>query len=88
MVNMKLVKKGPGVSIKSICVKRGRLMVVLDHSISSLIHADNVHLRRNVTVLSLWCVIPRVFAVGAFLSSFSRKKSTTWWLIIILRTLI
>lgn len=48
VLSIQRVKKGPGVSVEGICVKLGRLVVVLDERVSSLNHEGNVLLGRNV----------------------------------------
>lgn len=51
VAEMELSKECPGVSIKEICMERGRFVVILDELINSLHHEEKVFLKTNVDAL-------------------------------------
>lgn len=87
VVKMKLIEEGLGVSLKQICVGRGKFVFVFDERICSLIHEKDVNLRRYAEIRINKVHIPGVFAAGTCLQSFARRGSTVWCLLIMFSTL-
>lgn len=86
--NLELIKKGPSVSVRGICIERGSFMIVLDEVVSTLNYEKDVLFRMYVEGRVLKGRDSRVFTTRACSPSFPSRKSALWWLFIVLQSLI